>query len=87
MFSFGCTKSSTVTPDCDLAPVVKKVDSDIYPVANAICVPITGKTICWKEDFLNGKCFIQLLNNQGQDSKSISIFIVLIAVLRVIYDV
>ena len=63
------------------------MDSDIYPVANAICVPITEKTICWKEDLLNGKCFIQLLNNQGQDSKSISIFIVLIAVLRVIYDV
>ena len=35
---------------------------------------------------LNSKCFIQRLNNQGRDSKSISIFIVLIAVLRVIYD-
>ena len=87
MFSFGCTKSSTVTPDCNLAPVVQKVDSDISPVDNAIWVSITGKTICWKGDLLNGKCFIQLLNNQGQDSKSISIFIVLIALLRVIYDV
>lgn len=52
MFRFGCTKSSTVTADCDLAPVVQKEDSDIYPVDNAICVPITGKQSAGKEIYL-----------------------------------